>query len=64
MAQAKHTKMSETIRFIAVLAAVVMFVGGRFSSVGWLLWVGLALLIITFLLLIRDYSTKGEQSAG
>lgn len=64
MAQVKHTKMSETIRLIAVMAAVVMFVGGRFSSVGWLLWVGLALLIITFLLLGRDYFIESDRSVS
>ncbi|MEO9199712.1 MAG: hypothetical protein ABI206_13270 [Antricoccus sp.] len=64
MARVKRTKTGETIRYIAVLAAVVMFLGGRFSSVGWLLWVGLALLIITLVLLIRDYFTQSEPSAS
>lgn len=55
----RGTNMNALLIIIAIIAIILLFVGGFSSAVSWLLWVGIVLLIIAIIVwLLRFLSGR------
>lgn len=57
------SKMNTVVIAVAVIAVILLFVGGFSSAVSWLLWVGIVLLIIAVIVWLARFIGGRRRSS-